>query len=375
MSAAAELTPERRAEIIADQQRLNRESSAKHAEEIRNGDSPPIILTRLHDVAARIDSRAASRARILAPVEINTFLEMRITRPDPMLGNVMSPATLLMIYGLAGTGKTYFNLAIAVCVSHGLSFLNWAVPTPRSVLYIDGELPAYMLQQRIRELRDPIEPLITQTPRPMHIITPDLQPDGIPKIDTEEGRLALLQIASGMEDLSLVILDNLSCLTNPEDDNSSASWSAVQELLLAFRRMGIAVIVVHHAGKGGQQRGTSRRADILDVILKLSPEAGGHEDGRTRIQVEFEKGRSLPADAKAPFTATLEPGPTTGLIWTRGAAALPVATRARQMLLDGMPAGEVASEIGAARSYVYRLRNELIASGELSSGRSARGQT
>jgi len=375
VSASAELSSERRAEIVAKQQQDNIAAIAKHAEEVRRGESPSILDTRGDRAIKTMDERKQPRMRVLESVEIGAFLELPIQRPDPMLGNVLSPSTLMMIYGLAGAGKTYFATAAALCVAHGLDFLTWGVPTPRTVLYVDGELPAWMLQQRIRELREPLEPLITQCPRPMYVITPDLQQDGIPKIDTAEGFIALLQIADGIEDLALVVLDNLSCLTNPEDDNSSASWSSVQELLLAFRRRGIAVIVVHHAGKGGQQRGTSRRADILDVILKLSPDAGGHEDGRTRVLVEFEKGRSLPSDAKAPFTAILEPGPTTGLIWTRAAATLPVADRARAMLLDGMPAGDVATELHAARSYVYRLRAELVASGELSQGRNAKGQT
>jgi putative DNA primase/helicase len=85
------------------------------------------------------------------------------------------------------------------------------------------------------------------------------------------------------------VLDNLSCLTNPEDDNATTSWQAVQELLLAMRRCGVAVIIGHHAGKSGAQRATSRRADILDVILKLTPVVDPEADGRTSVSIEFEK--------------------------------------------------------------------------------------
>ena len=44
----------------------------------------------------------------------------------------------------------------------------------------------------------------------------------------------------------------------------------VQEWILQLRRRGISVLIVHHAGKGGDQRGTSAKEDVLDTVIKLS---------------------------------------------------------------------------------------------------------
>jgi len=41
--------------------------------------------------------------------------------------------------------------------------------------------------------------------------------------------------------------------------HDAESWLPVQHWLLRLRRSGKAVIIVHHAGKGRAQRGTSRR--------------------------------------------------------------------------------------------------------------------
>jgi putative DNA primase/helicase len=147
----------------------------------------------------------------------------------------------------------------------------------------------------------------------------------------------------------------------------------VQSFLLTMRRHEVAVILGHHSAKGGQQRGTSRRADILDVVLKLSPSPDQIADGRTRILVEYEKARSI-ADRNA-FTAILEPHPTTGLMWTRADSGLPVNDRIRAMLIDGMPPSEIAAELKTARSFVYRVRSEMLESGELQDGRRSRGQS
>ena len=72
-----------------------------------------------------------------------------------------------------------------------------------------------------------------------------------------------------LEDVDSLVLDNLSSLTAVIRDNDAESWGPIQEWLLRLRRRGISVLIVHHAGKGGQQRGTSRREDVLDTSISL----------------------------------------------------------------------------------------------------------
>jgi KaiC/GvpD/RAD55 family RecA-like ATPase len=323
-------------------------------------------------ISQRNDDDAPRR---LLPIELGTLLELDLPKPRAVCGGLLRDGSLAMVYGPAGTGKTFFMMGLAVAVAYRDSFLGFDVPAEREVLYLDGEMAVFEMQARAHQLAHRIRESIDHHYAPLRIVTPDLATRGIPKIDTIEGRDAVLAYAESAPNLGLVILDNLSCLTDPEDDNSSASWSAVQDLLLALRRRGIATVVGHHAGKGGQQRGTSRRADILDLVVKLSPASDAIEDGRTRVTVEFEKARGLPPEQKAPFTATLEAHPDGGLMWTRSKAAVPVHDRVRSMLLDGMPPADVAAELKTARSYVYRLRTELIEAGELSKGSKSRGQT
>ena len=66
-----------------------------------------------------------------------------------------------------------------------------------------------------------------------------------------------------------MILDNLSALCVSGKENEGESWLPVQRWALRLRQRGISVLFVHHAGKGGAQRGTSRREDLLDVVINL----------------------------------------------------------------------------------------------------------
>jgi putative DNA primase/helicase len=300
----------------------------------------------------------------LQPIELGKFIGMKLPQPVPILGNLLHEGTLMMVYGPAGAGKTFLKLSIAIGAAYGVEVLGWMPPAPVPVVYIDGEMVARVLQQRGNDLVSPVLASIKHVWKPLLIVTPDLQPHGIRAIDQPEGKAAVIDLVKE-HGARLLVLDNLSCLTNPEDDNAATSWTAVQELLLAMRRGGVAVIVGHHAGKSGAQRGTSRRADILDVILKLSPITDTEADGRTRVNVEFEKGRSLTSTEKEPFIATLEPHPLGGLVWSRSGPAIPKTERIREMLLSGMPATAVAIELATATSFVYRVRSELQKSGEL----------
>jgi KaiC/GvpD/RAD55 family RecA-like ATPase len=294
----------------------------------------------------------------LQTVELGPFLSLEFAEPSPILGRLLREGSLAMIHGRAGSGKTFLMLSMAIAAAYGVPFLGWPVQDPTPVLYVDGEMTVTDVQQRLKQLVAWVLETIDHPWKPLHVITPDLQPHGIAKIDTVDGRAAVIE-AVARTGARLVFLDNLSCLTNPEDDNASSSWSQVQELLLTLRRRHCAVVVGHHSGKNGEQRGTSRRADILDLVLKMTPVTDGEADGRTRVSVEFEKGRSLRAEEKEPFVATLEPHPKGGLVWSKSATAVPVSERIRQMLTDGMPPADIATELKTARSFVYRIRDQM----------------
>ena len=109
-----------------------------------------------------------------------------------------------------------------------------------------------------------------------------------------------------MTGFSLIVLDNLSTLCRGGVENEAESWSVVQDWMLSLRRRGISVLFVHHAGKGGTQRGTSRREDVMDSILRLQhPNDYAAADG-ARFEVHYEKARGVAPGEAVTFEARLE---------------------------------------------------------------------
>ena len=53
------------------------------------------------------------------------------------------------------------------------------------------------------------------------------------------------------------------------DRHSVCSARHRQDVCRLERRRGMAVLLIHHAGKSGDQRGTSAREDIMDTVISL----------------------------------------------------------------------------------------------------------
>lgn len=160
--------------------------------------------------------------------------------------------SLSMIYAPRGIGKTHVALGIAYALASGGSFLGWSAATPVRVAYLDGEMPGADLRDRVRRIAAAAE--LKAQPGHLQFMTPDLQPGGImPNLYDRAGQQAIVAAAG---DAQVIIVDNISALVRGGKENEE-SWQPVAEWALSMRSSGRSVVFIHHAGKGGQQRGAS----------------------------------------------------------------------------------------------------------------------
>jgi putative DNA primase/helicase len=293
--------------------------------------------------------------RRLHAENIGEFLQREIRRREMLLSPIIPQQGLVMIYSWRGIGKTHVALNIAYAVASGGRFLKWQAPAPRRVLYLDGEMPARTMQERIAAI---VASNDKQPPDPdyFRLITPDLQETGIPSLITKDGQDAVEQWMDGVE---LVVVDNLSTLARAPRDNETDSWTPVQGWALDLRRRGIAVMFVHHAGKGGTQRGTSSREDVLDTSISLTRPTDYRVAEGARFQVHLEKARGVVGEDAKPFEAKLEQVDGKAM-WT--VLDLDDANEARisEMLGDKMTVREIADELGMSKSAVHRAKKRLL---------------
>jgi putative DNA primase/helicase len=223
----------------------------------------------------------------LAVVDVLEFIKMDLPHREMILSPWLPAQGLTMIYAPRGIGKTHVALGIAYAVTSNTTFLTWKPTKARSVLYLDGEMPAALMQERLLALAENNKsPLIA----PFKLITPDLQSGSMPDLSAPKDQVMLEPHLAGVE---LIIVDNISTLCRNGRENEADSWLPVQEWALRMRAAGKSVLFIHHAGKGGNQRGTSRREDVLDTVISLiRPDDYRPKDGAV-FEVHFEKARGF----------------------------------------------------------------------------------
>jgi putative DNA primase/helicase len=111
-----------------------------------------------------------------------------------------------------------------------------------------------------------------------------------------------------IREADVIIVDNLSTICRSLRENEADSWGPVQGWCLRQRAAGRSVVLVHHGGKSGGQRGTSRKEDVLDTVIALRRPPDYDAEQGARFEVHYTKARGfLGHDAKA-FEAWLQDG-------------------------------------------------------------------
>lgn len=285
-------------------------------------------------------------------LDVAKLLALEIPPREFVLEPILRQKETAMLHAWRGVGKTYFGLNLAFAVATGGQFFTWKAPRPRRVLYIDGEMPARTMQERLAVIVSTSEPAGGFDPENLRLVCADLQDEPLVSLATTRGQQLL---DPHVADADLVILDSISTLAGAGRENEAESWLPMQEWALELRRRDKCVLLMHHDGKGGQQRGTSRREDILDLVIHLRRPADYQPQEGARFEVHFPKGRGLIGEDVKPFEAALQ---VVGgrAEWTTRPLDEVQLVRAAALYRDGCSANDVAQELGVSRATAYRLK-------------------
>lgn len=308
----------------------------------------------------------------LVIVGIHELLTIKLPTRKTLLAPWLLSQSLSMVYAWRGVGKTHVALGIAYAVSSAGKFLNWEANDAHKVLYIDGEMPGAALQNRLASIVTAND----KEPEPgfLSIITPDLQHGFMPDLATYEGQEEI-DAAVESTGAELIIIDNLSCLVRRGGrENDAESWNMVSEWGLSMRAQGKSVLFIHHAGKGGQQRGTSKREDLLDTVISLKrPPDYCPTDGAV-FEVHYEKARNLSGDETSPFEAKLTQDQHGGQVWTWRPLEESTLDRVVELANEGLSQRDIANELGINQSSVSRAYRKAESLGLLAKKPSGRGR-
>lgn len=301
-------------------------------------------------------------ARVIV-VDLMDFIAEKLPPPEHMLGWVTT-RSLNLIYALQGVGKTHVALNVAYAIASGNDFFGWKATKPYKVIYVDGEMTSYSIQKRLTgiALAQPREAERGY----FRLITSDKQSYGVPNLSTPEGRKIY---AALLEDADFMIFDNLSCLSYSDmDDNDVRSFQEIANWGTAQRNKGRAILFIHHAGKNGSQRGTSKKQDNMDTIIQLKrPPSYSPEEG-AKFEVHFEKGREFEGVSLAPFCAQLTKDGNGLYKWDTSLLKDNVLEMAVQLMQEKIPQSDIMKELGISRSTLARTLRRAREEGKLYDG-------
>jgi DNA-binding CsgD family transcriptional regulator len=309
------------------------------------------------------DAASASLPSPIFAIDVHDLAKKKFKPRESLLGTWLHSQDLVMVYSMRGIGKTHFGLAVAYAIATGGKFLDWDAPQARKVLYLDGELPGTVMQNRL------LMHLPKQEPEHgfLRIFTPDLMDmdDLMPDLATLEGQ----EIINSMiePDTAVVIVDNLSAWARgSKAENDAESWLPIAAWALALRRRGITVVMIHHAGKGGDQRGTSKREDLLDVSIRLSRPKDYTPEQGARFELTFTKARHLHGDAAEALELMLKTDDEGAAIWEWQTLEGSTYQRVVELAKENLSQAEIARELEINRSTVNRHYRKGLALGAIS---------
>jgi hypothetical protein len=274
------------------------------------------------------------------------FLKVKFPPRDLLLAPWLESASLAMVYARPGVGKTHFALNLAYALATGGSFLKWQAREPVPVLYVDGEMAAGIMQDRVRAL-GPAPPGDM-----LRLVSRDAQRfNDMPNLGEPDGQRI---IAAHIGEARVIILDNLSALIHGAKENEAEGWEPVAQWAMRQRSQGRTLIFIHHAGKGGSQRGTSKREDMMDVIIRLQwPQGCTGEDG-VQFEVHFDKARSIFGEAVRPFEAKLTATAEGLAEWAMSDVGEEELAQLRAWQAEGVSQAEMAKRLGVNPATISR---------------------
>ena len=279
------------------------------------------------------------------------FLNMQTTPKIELWGPILHSQECMMIYAKRGIGKTLFTLQLAITLAGGGSFLKYDCNNPCKVLYIDGEMPICAMQERVslaakHLTHDSIERIHSN----FRLITPDLQRQGIPVISSLAGQQWL---KDEVEKADVIIFDSLLTLNPQNNDNDIASFIDMNRYLIALRGLGKSVILIHHAGKNGDQLGSVNKETLVDTVIKLSSNKKD-DDGFDKINLEFTKHRNFYGEDTKPLIIKYS-----GKWEFCDSESDDLEERIVELSISNMTQSEIAQELGISQSTVSRVLSKF----------------
>ncbi len=311
-----------------------------------------------------------------------SWLQRTATEVTRLLGDLITTTTRAFIVGRTGLGKTILGLAFAVGMACGTGFLHWRSSRPARVIYVDGEMPADLLIQRIADAAERIDrPDLIENLMVFSLEDAEAIADRWPALgmfeplNTEAGQDFIKRLCTALRP-DVIIFDNVQALLAGVQKEEE-TWIPVLPLVQWLTKQHIGQLWIDHTGHNAdRQYGTAVKAWRFDVVGVLAPLPEGERDPHeTAFTLSFDhpgKARRRTPENWAEFAShiiRLREGK-----WTGEPVDSEAATRKRlrgkvkpsvQLFHDALLSAIAAAATGRGQTAMFAWETECIRKGLL----------
>lgn len=193
---------------------------------------------------------------------------------------VLPAGRQVAIFSIAKTGKSLLALEIAAALATGRPVLNQPAAAPMHVMYVDMEMTADDLRERLESLDYGPHTDLAH----LHYY----QLADLPPLDTAEGGATIHRLARHHQ-AELVVVDTMARAVGGDENEADTYRDFYRHTGRHLKAAGIALLRLDHAGKDGVkgQRGSSAKDDDVDLVWRLTIDRDLVTLHRTRSRIAW----------------------------------------------------------------------------------------
>lgn len=179
-----------------------------------------------------------------------------------LIEGILPENSLIVLFGAPGAMKTYLAMNWAVSLATKRDWLGYKIQKPGSVIIIDEENGEYRILERMQRLLA-AQDLKCQTPPIYHMAFSGFDP-------TNDQHFSAIVNLILENKTRLLIVDSLVDISHGRDENKASEiFEVVSALNQIKEKTGCTILLIHHANKKGDYRGSTALMAEADVFLEV----------------------------------------------------------------------------------------------------------